>query len=68
MVGRGIARALMLQECAELRRRGLRNAFFAVDADNATGALQLHESVGFLPRRGGTLLFEKRLVASAGGG
>ena len=59
--GRGIARALMLQECAELRRRGVRSAFFAVDADNATGALQLHESLGFLPRRGRMLLFEKRL-------
>ena len=61
--GRGIARALMLQECAELRRRGMRSAFFAVDADNATGALQLHESLGFLPRRGRTLLFERTLRA-----
>jgi mycothiol synthase len=61
--GRGIARALMLQECAELRRRGMRNAFFAVDTGNATGALQLHESLGFLPRRGHTLLFEKELGA-----
>jgi mycothiol synthase len=59
--GRGIARALMLQECAELRRRGMRNAFFAVDTGNTTGALQLHESLGFFPRRGRTLLFEKRL-------
>ena len=61
--GRGIARALMLQECAELRRRGASNAFFAVDSDNTTGALQLHESIGFLPRRGSTLLFEKPLGA-----
>jgi len=61
--GRGIARALMLQECAELRRRGMRSAFFAVDADNATGALQLHESLGFLPRRGRTLLLEKPFTA-----
>ena len=59
--GRGIARALMLQECAELRRRGMRNAFFAVDTGNTTGALQLHESLGFLPRRGRTLLFERLL-------
>lgn len=58
--GRGIARALMLQECAALRRRGAGNAFFAVDSDNTTGALQLHASIGFLPRRGSTLLFEKR--------
>jgi predicted N-acetyltransferase YhbS len=59
--GRGIARALMLEECAELRRRGMRSAFFAVDTGNTTGALQLHESLGFVPRRGRTLLFEKRL-------
>jgi mycothiol synthase len=61
--GHGIARALMLEECAELRRRGMRHAFFAVDADNTTGALELHESLGFLPRRGRTLLFEKGLGA-----
>ena len=53
----------MLEECAELRRRGMRHAFFAVDADNTTGALELHESLGFLPRRGRTLLFEKPLGA-----
>ena len=57
--GRGIGRALMLQECAELRRRGMRNAFFAVDAANPTGALRLHESIGFRSSRGATLLYEK---------
>ncbi len=57
---RGIGRALMLQECAELRRRGMRHAFFAVDAAN-TRALHLHESIGFHSSRGATLLFEKRL-------
>jgi mycothiol synthase len=61
--GRGIGRALMLQECADLRRRGLRNAFFAVDAANATGALELHASIGFRSTRGATLLYEKRLDA-----
>jgi mycothiol synthase len=59
--GRGIAKALMLEECAELRRRGMRNAFFAVDTANTTGALELHRSLGFLPRHGRTLLFEKEL-------
>ena len=58
--GRGVGRALMLEECAELRRRGMRSAFFAVDAAN-TRALRLHESLGFRSSRGATLLFEKRL-------
>ena len=61
--GRGIGRALMLQECAELRRRGMRHAFFAVDAANPTGALHLHESIGFRSLRGATHLFEKRIEA-----
>ena len=61
--GRGIGRALMLEECAELRRRGMRNAFFGVDAANATGALHLHESIGFRSSRGATLLYEKRIAA-----
>ncbi len=61
--GRGIGRALMLQECAELRRRGMENAFFAVDAANPTGALRLHESVGFRSSRGATLLFERLIPA-----
>ena len=59
--GRGIGQApLMLEECAELRRRGMRSAFFGVDAAN-TRALRLHESLGFRSTRGATLLFEKRL-------
>jgi mycothiol synthase len=62
--GRGIARALMLEECAELRRRGMRTAFFGVDAANATGALQLHASLGFRSVRGAVLLFEKRVGRS----
>jgi mycothiol synthase len=62
--GRGIARALMLEECAELRRRGVRTAFFGVDAANATGALQLHASLGFRSVRGAILLFEKRVGGS----
>jgi mycothiol synthase len=62
--GRGIGRALMLEECAELRRRGMGNAFFAVDAANPTGALRLHQSIGFRSSRGATLLYEKRIGAS----
>ena len=62
--GRGIARALMLKECAELRGRGMRTAFFGVDAANATGALELHASLGFRSERGAILLFEKRVGRS----
>lgn len=61
--GRGIGRALLLQECAELRRRGVTHAYFAVDAANSTGALQLFDSVGFTSSRGATYFFEKRLGA-----
>lgn len=61
--GRGIGRALMLQECAELRRRGMQSAFFAVDAANPTGALRLHESIGFRSSHGATHLLEKKLRA-----
>jgi GNAT superfamily N-acetyltransferase len=61
--GDGIGRALLLQECAELRRRGAARAYFAVDTANPTGALRLFESVGFASARGATLFFEKRLGA-----
>jgi ribosomal protein S18 acetylase RimI-like enzyme len=61
--GRGIGRALLLQECAELRRRGAARASFAVDTANPTGALRLFDSVGFASTRGATLFFEKRLGA-----
>jgi mycothiol synthase len=57
--GRGLARALMLQECLELARRGVRTAYFGVDTANA-GAMHLHESVGFRATRGSVLFFEKR--------
>jgi len=61
--GRGIGRALLLQECAELRRRGVPSAYFAVDAANPTGALRLFDSVGFASSRGATYFFEKLLGA-----
>ncbi len=60
--GRGLARALMLRECAELAQRGVRTAYFGVDAAN-TGAMHLHESVGFRATRGAVLYFEKALAA-----
>ena len=43
-------------------RRGMRRAFFGVDAANSTGALHLHESIGFRSLRGATLLYEKRIA------
>jgi mycothiol synthase len=61
--GRRLGRALMLQEIAELARRGVTTAYFAVDASN-TGALRLFESVGFRSSRGSTLYFEKRIGAT----
>jgi GNAT superfamily N-acetyltransferase len=61
--GRGIGRALLLQECVELRRRGVTHACFAVDAANSSGALRLFDSVGFASSRGATYFFEKRLGA-----
>lgn len=64
--GRGLGRALLLQACAELRRRGLPQAYLGVDEANPTGALHLYESAGFAPVRGAHSFFEKRLPADAG--
>lgn len=44
--GRGYGRALLLHTFRELRRRGLSRAALVVDAENATGATHLYESVG----------------------
>ena len=57
--GRGLARALLLLECAELRRRGHLTAFLAVDTANAAAPATLYASVGFRALRGTTGLFEK---------
>lgn len=61
--GRGLGRALLVHECAELRRRGLPRAYLGVDAANPTGARHLYESAGFASSRGATNFFEKRLGA-----
>ncbi len=61
--GRGLGRALLLHECAALRRRGLPRAYLGVDEANPTGAMRLYASAGFEPRRGATFFFEKRLGA-----
>ncbi len=61
--GRGVGRALLLHECAVLRRRGLPRAYLGVDADNPTGAMHLYSSAGFKAVRGAQLFFEKELPA-----
>ena len=57
--GRGLGRALLLHECAELRRRGLPKAYLGVDAENPTGAVHLYEAAGFTSRRGAHFFLEK---------
>jgi mycothiol synthase len=59
--GRGLGRALLLQACAELRRRGRALAYLGVDSENPTGAAQLYSSAGFSPLRRPILFYEKRL-------
>ena len=48
---RGVARALMTAAMLELRRRGMESVALGVDAENATGALGLYESLGFRVHR-----------------
>jgi GNAT superfamily N-acetyltransferase len=47
--GRGIARALLHDAFHTFRDRGEPSAGLSVDAENATGAFQLYESVGMRP-------------------
>ena len=61
--GRGLGRALLLQACVELRRRGLPLAYLGVDSQNPTGAMHLYESAGFRSLRGSTFVYEKGLAA-----
>ena len=42
----GLGRALLLHAFVELYRRGERRIGLGVDAENATGATRLYESVG----------------------
>ncbi len=44
---RGLASALIVENLRELQRRGMTEAALGVDAENATGALQLYERLGF---------------------
>lgn len=44
--GRGLGRALLLQTFAEFYRRGIERVGLGVDAENATGAIVLYETVG----------------------
>jgi mycothiol synthase len=58
---RGLARALMLQAFAELRRRGHATAYLGVDTRNPTGALPLYESLGMRQAGEAHLVLERRL-------
>lgn len=49
--GRGLAGALIARSLAIHRDRGMTVAALGVDAENATGALQLYERFGFTPHR-----------------
>ena len=44
--GRGLAHAMLLREFAGLHERGFDDVFLGVDAENATGAVQLYERAG----------------------
>jgi mycothiol synthase len=58
---RGLGRALLLEVCAELRRRGQPMAYLGVDSENPTGAMHLYESAGFRSVRGPTYFYEKAI-------
>lgn len=45
--GKGLGRALLRSSMAALKRVGFERVHLSVDADNATGALQLYTSAGF---------------------
>jgi mycothiol synthase len=63
--GRGVGRALLLQACSELRRRGRSIAYLGVDSENPTGAMHLYTSAGFHPLRRPILFFEKKIDVGA---
>jgi ribosomal protein S18 acetylase RimI-like enzyme len=49
--GRGLGAALVRQGLAEFARRGFERVGLKVDAANPTGAVQLHERLGFVTER-----------------
>ena len=61
--GRGLGRALLLEACVELRRRGQPIAYLGVDSENPTGAMRLYGSAGFTQSRAATLVYEKAVTA-----
>jgi mycothiol synthase len=63
--GRGLGRALLLQACGELRRRGRLLAYLGVDSENPTGAMHLYSSAGFHALRRPILFYEKTLTGGA---
>ncbi len=61
--GRGLARALLLQLFAELRRRGAPRVHLHVDSANPTGAMRLYGSVCMTAEPGAHPFFEKDVPA-----
>ncbi|MFL5733193.1 MAG: GNAT family N-acetyltransferase [Chloroflexia bacterium] len=51
---RGVARALIARSFQVIKERGMREAALSVDAENASGALRLYESLGFRVVKSGT--------------
>jgi mycothiol synthase len=49
--GRGLAKALITRSLFQLKEMGMTEAAHGVDAQNATGALQLYEGLGYRPIR-----------------
>jgi mycothiol synthase len=61
---RGLGRALLVESLRLLRERGMTSAALGVDSENPTGALGLHERVGFVVEKTSTL-YRKPLTAGA---
>jgi ribosomal protein S18 acetylase RimI-like enzyme len=59
---RGLARALLFESFAELRRRGVPRVYLGVDSENPTGAMHLYAAAGMSPTRT-HLVYQKTLPA-----
>lgn len=53
--GKGIARALIAASLHTLKKQGMTEVLLGVDSGNTTGALQLHEHMGFVTFRRNTV-------------
>jgi mycothiol synthase len=59
--GKGLGRALMLRTFAEFYSRGIPRVTLGVDAQSATGATKLYESVGMITESSG-VVYERALT------